>query len=95
MPGGLEGAAHGQREPPGDGMRRFNRDLRSSTLDDLGLLPTLEGLAASLTEKDGIEFIRLGAAARPPLPAALPELAHRDTGTRRNHDQTLCLCVLV
>jgi signal transduction histidine kinase len=36
------------------GVRRFSRDLRPSTLDDLGLLPTLEGLAASLTEKDGI-----------------------------------------
>lgn len=36
------------------GIRRFSRDLRPSTLDDLGLLPTLEGLAASLTEKDGV-----------------------------------------
>ncbi|MCX7708101.1 MAG: GAF domain-containing sensor histidine kinase [Anaerolineae bacterium] len=36
------------------GIRRFSRDLRPSTLDDLGLLPTLEGLAASMTEKDGI-----------------------------------------
>lgn len=36
------------------GVRRFSRDLRPSTLDDLGLLPTLEGLATSLTEKDGI-----------------------------------------
>jgi len=36
------------------GVRRFSRDLRPSTLDDLGLLPTLEGLANSLTEKDGI-----------------------------------------
>lgn len=36
------------------GIRRFSRDLRPSTLDDLGLLPTLEGLAAGLTEKDGI-----------------------------------------
>lgn len=35
-------------------VRRFNRDLRPSTLDDLGLLPTLEGLAAHLTENDGI-----------------------------------------
>jgi signal transduction histidine kinase len=36
------------------GIRRFSRDLRPSTLDDLGLSPTLEGLAASMTEKDGI-----------------------------------------
>ncbi len=36
------------------GVRRFSRDLRPSTLDDLGLLPTLEGLAAGITEKDGI-----------------------------------------
>lgn len=36
------------------GVRRFSRDLRPTTLDDLGLLPTLEGLAASFTEKDNI-----------------------------------------
>jgi len=36
------------------GVRRFSRDLRPSMLDDLGLLPTLEGLVASITEKDGI-----------------------------------------
>lgn len=37
------------------GLRRFSRDLRPSSLDDLGLLPTLEGLASTLTEEDGIE----------------------------------------
>jgi len=36
------------------GIRRFNRDLRPSTLDDLGLVPALEGLAAGMTEADGI-----------------------------------------
>jgi signal transduction histidine kinase len=36
------------------GIRRFNRDLRPSTLDDLGLVPTLEGLAVAMTEVDGI-----------------------------------------
>ena len=36
------------------GIRRFNRDLRPSTLDDLGLAPALEGLASSMTEIDGI-----------------------------------------
>jgi signal transduction histidine kinase len=35
-------------------VRRFSRDLRPSTLDDLGLLPALEGLTASVTEKDGV-----------------------------------------
>lgn len=37
------------------GVRRFSQDLRPPTLDDLGLLPTLEGLVASLTEQDRIE----------------------------------------
>jgi two-component system, NarL family, sensor histidine kinase DegS len=36
------------------GIRRFNRDLRPSTLDDLGLVPALEGLAAAMTDADGI-----------------------------------------
>jgi signal transduction histidine kinase len=36
------------------GVRRFSRDLRPSTLDDLGLVPTLEGLATTVTEQDGI-----------------------------------------
>ncbi len=36
------------------GIRRFSRALRPSTLDDLGLIPTLEGLAVSMTEQDGI-----------------------------------------
>jgi signal transduction histidine kinase len=36
-------------------VRRFSQDLRPSTLDHLGLLPTLEGLTAKLSEQDGIE----------------------------------------
>jgi signal transduction histidine kinase len=32
------------------GVRRFSRDLRPSVLDDLGLLPAIEGLTASLEE---------------------------------------------
>ncbi len=36
------------------GVRRFIRDLRPSVLDDLGLLPALEGLMADVKE-DGIE----------------------------------------
>ncbi len=35
------------------GIRRFSRDLRPSVLDDLGLLPALEGLMADMKE-DGI-----------------------------------------
>jgi signal transduction histidine kinase len=37
-----------------EGVRRFGRDLRPSVLDDLGLLPALEGLMASL-QQSGIE----------------------------------------
>jgi signal transduction histidine kinase len=36
------------------GVRRFSRDLRPSVLDDLGLLPAVEGLIAGL-EESGIE----------------------------------------
>jgi signal transduction histidine kinase len=37
-----------------EGVRRFGKDLRPSVLDDLGLLPALEGLMASLPQS-GIE----------------------------------------
>jgi signal transduction histidine kinase len=37
------------------GVRRFSQDLRPSTIDDLGLLPTLEGLTTDLIEKGRIE----------------------------------------
>lgn len=36
-------------------VRRFSQDLRPSTLDDLGLLPTLEGLSSRLSEEDNIQ----------------------------------------
>jgi signal transduction histidine kinase len=36
-------------------LRRFSRDLRPSILDDLGLLPALEGLTSDLAERNGIE----------------------------------------
>jgi two-component system sensor histidine kinase DegS len=36
-------------------VRRFSQDLRPSMLDDLGLLPTLEGLNAKLLEETAIE----------------------------------------
>ncbi len=37
------------------GVRRFSQDLRPSTLDDLGLVPTLEGLTTDLIQRDGIQ----------------------------------------
>ena len=37
------------------GVRRFSQDLRPPVLDDLGLLPALEGLVTDLFEEDGIE----------------------------------------
>jgi two-component system sensor histidine kinase DegS len=37
-----------------DGVHRFSQDLRPSVLDDLGLLPALEWLAADLTNHFGI-----------------------------------------
>ena len=36
-------------------VRRFSQDLRPSTLDDLGLLPTLEALSSRLSEEDDME----------------------------------------
>ena len=38
-----------------EGVRRFSQDLRPPTLDDLGLLPTLEGLVADLKAQEGID----------------------------------------
>lgn len=35
-------------------VRRFSQDLRPSTLDDLGLLPTLEELVAAINRHDGL-----------------------------------------
>jgi two-component system sensor histidine kinase DegS len=44
---GMEELTHGILQA----VRRFSRDLRPSTIDDLGLLPTLEGLAADLSAR--------------------------------------------
>jgi len=38
-----------------DGVRRFSQDLRPSILDDLGLIPALEWLAADMTEHFSIK----------------------------------------
>jgi PAS domain S-box-containing protein len=38
-----------------DGVRRFGQDLRPSVLDDLGLLPALQWLAADIEKRFGIE----------------------------------------
>ena len=38
-----------------DGVRRFSQDLRPSVLDDLGLLPALQWLAADVEKRFGIE----------------------------------------
>lgn len=38
------------------GVRRFSQDLRPPTLDDLGLLPALEGLTADLLKRNGIDM---------------------------------------
>jgi len=38
-----------------EGVRRFSQDLRPPTLDDLGLLPTLEGLVVDLRAQEGID----------------------------------------
>jgi signal transduction histidine kinase len=37
------------------GVRRYSQDLRPSILDDLGLVPTLEGLTNALTQQEGIQ----------------------------------------
>jgi signal transduction histidine kinase len=61
----IEGLLHG--------VRRFSRDLRPSVLDDLGLLPALEGLVADLREY-GIEPV-LQTSGEPRRLAADAELA--------------------
>lgn len=37
------------------GVRRYSQDLRPSILDDLGLVPTLEGLINALNQQEGIQ----------------------------------------
>jgi signal transduction histidine kinase len=37
------------------GVRRYSQDLRPSILDDLGLVPTLEGLVNALNQQEGIQ----------------------------------------
>ena len=45
---------HGMADSALEGVRRFSQDLRPSILDDLGLVPALEWLAADLEERDNI-----------------------------------------
>jgi signal transduction histidine kinase len=70
------------------GVRRFSRDLRPSVLDDLGLLPALEGLLSNL-EKDGLstELRTSGATRRLPSDAelALYRIAQEALNNVRRH----------
>jgi len=45
---------HGMADSALEGVRRFSQDLRPPILDDLGLVPALEWLAADLEEQDSI-----------------------------------------
>jgi signal transduction histidine kinase len=72
-------------------VRRFSQDLRPSTLDDLGLLPTLEGLTARLSDEDGIDarLEVLGGERRLPLETelALFRIAQEALTNVRKHAQ--------
>ncbi|MBI2865944.1 MAG: sensor histidine kinase [Chloroflexi bacterium] len=47
-----------------DSLRRFSRDLRPSVVDDLGLVPALEGLAQRLSARLPTEFLVEGSPRR-------------------------------
>ncbi len=73
------------------GVRRFSHDLRPSTLDDLGLLPTLEGLTTRISQEDGLpaELRVLGERRRlpPEVELALFRVVQEALTNARKHSQ--------
>jgi len=81
------------------GVRRFSQDLRPSTLDDLGLLPTLEGLTTDMTERDGIpaELQIMGEKRRlsPEVELTLFRIAQEALNNIRKHAQATQVALTV
>jgi two-component system sensor histidine kinase DegS len=74
-----------------EGVRRFSQDLRPPMLDDLGLVPTLEGLTSDLMAQDGIhaEMSVLGNQRRlsPEEELALFRIAQEALNNVKRHSQ--------
>jgi signal transduction histidine kinase len=72
------------------GVRRFSRDLRPSILDDLGLIPALEGLLSNLKE-DGLTTQLRASGARnrlsPDVELALYRIAQEALNNVKKHAQ--------
>lgn len=81
------------------GVRRFSQDLRPSTLDDLGLLPTLEELTTDMTEQDGIPVERqvMGEKRRlsPEVELTLFRIAQEALNNIRKHAQATQVALTV
>jgi two-component system sensor histidine kinase DegS len=106
FPGGLpEPVAEGLeqlRDTTGDilrGVRRFSRDLRPPVLDDLGLLPALEGMMAGLREADGLavelEVIGEGRRLSPAVELVLFRIAQEALRNVQKHAQATTAVVTV
>jgi signal transduction histidine kinase len=80
-------------------VRRFSQDLRPATLDDLGLLPALDGLTTDMTERDGIQTdLRVTGTTRrlgPEVELTLFRIAQEALNNVRKHAQATLVTVTV
>jgi PAS domain S-box-containing protein len=82
---------HALTESALEGVRRFSQDLRPSVLDDLGLIPALEWLAADLEERSDISTsVSIAGASRrlsPETELAIFRIAQEALSNVRKHSQ--------